>query len=199
MAKIEKDKTVFNRKYLLGLGIPMIMIPGLLLAIRLGMINNIEQLTGYYMIESVFPKSAVVSEVIDGDTIVATSGATIRLLGMNAPDRGKDGYVESKNRLSEMILGKEVWIEYDGYLGDMFGRALGWVWVGCEGLPKFLPHDYMKKFKNNDPDLFDNPDGCLEGKLVNEEIVKIGAGEVIFYKGRGKMKYQARMEKIVTR
>lgn len=39
----------------------------------------------------------------------------------------------------------------------------------------------------------DNPQGCKEGTLVNEEVVKKGLATAVRYKERGELKYEARL------
>jgi hypothetical protein len=46
------------------------------------------------------------------------------------------------------------------------------------------------------PGLVDNPEGCKNGKLVNEEVVKKGFAKPVVYKDRGPTKYQERISKI---
>ena len=41
--------------------------------------------------------------------------------------------------------------------------------------------------------LSENPKGCKNGKLVNEEMVKAGFAKLEFYDGRGELKYQKRI------
>ena len=52
--------------------------------------------SGLYKKESVF-----VTRVIDGDTI-ETENSTIRLLGINTPERGKEYYGEAKDFLKQI-------------------------------------------------------------------------------------------------
>ena len=48
--------------------------------------------------------SAIVSKVIDGDTIKLQNGERVRLLGINTPEMGQPYYEEATNRLKELIL-----------------------------------------------------------------------------------------------
>lgn len=63
----------------------MVMIPGLLLAIALGW-NPAKLITpaNYYTNTNVFPVVGRVDVVEDGDTFTLKSGATVRLLWVNA-------------------------------------------------------------------------------------------------------------------
>lgn len=147
-----------------------------------------------YKNKTLFPQSVVVSNVIDGDTIETKSGVRVRLIGINAPDRGDREYEEAKGRLGEMINNKTVWLEYDRYQDDKNGRILAWIWMDCESTPKFLPSDYMRlSFNRSRPGLTENPQGCKKGKLVQEEMVKAGLAKVKVYKDRGELKYEKRL------
>jgi len=56
------------------------------------------------------------------------------LLGINAPDRGQPYYEESKNRLEELIQGKNVTLEKDVNDVDQYGRLLRYVFLGDENI-----------------------------------------------------------------
>jgi endonuclease YncB( thermonuclease family) len=74
-----------------------------------------------------------VSKVIDGDTIVA-NGEHIRLLGMDADERGYDCYKEAKLKLEEWILDKEVVLEKDVTNKDQYKRLLRYVILDGENI-----------------------------------------------------------------
>jgi len=178
----------------LAMGVPLVLIPGILFTQRIGGLKILTETTNYYASQTVFPKTGVVAGVEDGDTFQLTNGTTVRLLAVNAPDRGEKGYEEAGRALGKLISGRKIWLEYDRYQDDKFGRPLAWVWIGCESTPRFTPAGYMKKSKNSSQEgLRENPAGCKEGKLVNEELVKQSAVELKFYSDRGEMKYQARL------
>jgi len=54
-----------------------------------------------------------VSRVIDGDTFDVTFGERIRLADVDAPEYYEEGYNESKNFLSELVLNKTVYLDID--------------------------------------------------------------------------------------
>jgi endonuclease YncB( thermonuclease family) len=175
--------------------VPGVLIPGLILAMALGWSGNeLYRTQNYYDNELVFPKSAVAGGVIDGDNIYLENGQSVRLIGINAPERGKENFEKAKEKLDSLVTGKKVWLEYDRTQDDQFGRIMAWVWVDCEATPEFLPWDYMRlSYNKSRPGLTDNPEGCKEGKLLNEEMVKAGLAEVLNFKGRGELKYEARI------
>jgi endonuclease YncB( thermonuclease family) len=80
-------------------------------------------------------QSSTVSRIIDGDTIEVTDGSgrkeKVRLIGIDTPERGKCGYDESGDRLSELILNAEVQLVTGGTDDrDRNGRLLRYVDIG---------------------------------------------------------------------
>ncbi|MEM4524406.1 MAG: thermonuclease family protein, partial [Archaeoglobaceae archaeon] len=79
-------------------------------------------------ISSEFERAFVV-EVIDGDTLKLSNGELVRLLGINAPEKGQKFYEEAKERLRELVEGKTVLLEKDKVDRDRYGRLLRYVYV----------------------------------------------------------------------
>ncbi|MBI2013808.1 MAG: thermonuclease family protein [Candidatus Colwellbacteria bacterium] len=73
---------------------------------------------------------AVVTKVIDGDTVVIESGNSVRLLGIDADERGHICYDAAKTRLEELVLMKQVHLESDIEDSDQYGRFLRYIFVG---------------------------------------------------------------------
>ncbi|MEM2605418.1 MAG: thermonuclease family protein [Candidatus Pacearchaeota archaeon] len=73
-------------------------------------------------------EKAIVTKIIDGDTIVIQGGKHVRLLGIDAPEKGKPYYFEAKNYLESKLYLKEVLLESDVENEDQYGRLLRWVW-----------------------------------------------------------------------
>lgn len=74
-------------------------------------------------------QNAVVTKVIDGDTIVVEGGAIIRLIGINTPEKGEPFYSEAKDYLEEKVFMKEVNLESDIENKDQYERYLRYVWI----------------------------------------------------------------------
>jgi len=70
-----------------------------------------------------------VTKVIDGDTIILEDGRKIRLLGIDASERGYPYYNKSKSYLSYLVLDKKVQLESDLVDKDEHGRFLRYVYV----------------------------------------------------------------------
>ena len=74
-----------------------------------------------------------VTHIVDGDTIkVAIDGTieTVRYIGVNAPERGEDGYEDAILVNRRLVDGKHVRMEADRQDTDKYGRKLRYVWVG---------------------------------------------------------------------
>lgn len=158
-------------KFLQKLKIPKVLIPGLIIASALGWTGwqQLKNIKNYYQIRQIFPVKTTVKEVIDGDTIVINNGLTVRLLGIDAPNRGQTGYSEATATLNSLISQKELSLEYDTYQDDKFGRILAYIWIKCS--------DEIKLY-------------CHEDKaLVNEIMLKQGFAKKVIYQDRKKLKY----------
>jgi len=75
--------------------------------------------------------SGRVVRVVDGDTVYVLDGAKnqhkIRLGGIDAPERGQPFGTKSKERMAELVAGKDVAVDW--YKTDRWGRLIGTVRV----------------------------------------------------------------------
>lgn len=172
--------------------VPAVIIPGLLLASALGW-TGWKQLENYKQNKNIFIEFSVAKKVIDGDTFELDSGMTVRLIGVDAPPND----IASTDFLKSLILNKKVWLEYDRYQDDKYGRLLAWIWIDCESKPEFLPADYMHlTYNSSRPGLVENPKGCKQGKLVQEELARKKLVNTVKYKDRGELKYEQRIKNL---
>lgn len=84
--------------------------------------------------------TAKVVNVIDGDTIEVEFNdgerALVRYIGVDTPERGRDGlvdecyYQEATSKNKELVAGKEVRLEKDVSETDQYGRLLRYVYTG---------------------------------------------------------------------
>jgi len=72
---------------------------------------------------------AVVTKVVDGDTVVAAGGDHVRLLGIDADEKGYPCYDAARLRLEELVLGKNVMLESDSEDADQYGRKLRYIFL----------------------------------------------------------------------
>ena len=70
---------------------------------------------------------SICTEVVDGDTFKTADGETIRLEGVNCPEKGQPGWERAKSALEGLILNKMV--RYEGVARDSWGRLVARVWV----------------------------------------------------------------------
>jgi len=193
--KTKKTEKRLTAEWLRKIGLKEVLIAGTIFAVTALGIKDWQKLgPDIHENERVFPETGVVRQVIDGDTFELVNGVRVRMIGINAPDRGESGEDEATKRLGDLVNDRRVWLEYDRYQDDKNGRVLAWIWKSCEGTPRFLPADYMHLTYNQSREgLKDNPVGCKRGKLVQEEMVKSGLAEVEMYKDRGELKYEVRL------
>jgi micrococcal nuclease len=82
--------------------------------------------------------SAVVAQVLDGDTIVLMSGEHVRLVQIDTPEKGTECYGEAASTLTRRLLppGTRARIESDPSLDrvDRYGRELAYVWAGDDNV-----------------------------------------------------------------
>jgi len=94
----------------------------------------------------------LIINVIDGDTL-DINGEIVRLLCVDAPENGGEGYEEAKNHLEYMVFGNVLRVDYYGK--DIYNRSLVYLYV-----------------KNNGRNI-----------LINKEIIENGYGVLYEYNG----------------
>ena len=79
---------------------------------------------------------AIVTRVVDGDTVWLEDGERVRLIGIDAPetdhpDQPQECYAgQATQALRRMVLDRRVRVETDLELRDPFDRLLAYLWVG---------------------------------------------------------------------
>ena len=124
------------------------------------------------------------TKIIDGDTFLIEGGYSVRILGIDADERGYPCYDAAKIGLEELILNKEVRLEKGTKDKDQWCRYLRYVFFGSqnislelvkEGLAvaRFSPEDvkYREKIAQAEKETKDNKVGCKWGerKIVEEK------------------------------
>ncbi len=93
------------------------------------------------------------TKVIDGDTFLIEGGYSVRVLGIDADERGYPCYEAAKNKLEELILNKQVKLEKGVENLDQYCRYLRYVLLGEENtslvlvkqglaVARFSPEDF---------------------------------------------------------
>lgn len=67
-----------------------------------------------------------VARVVDGDTVELASGATVRMLGIDTPERGQCGYAAAADHLRDLVTGQSV-ILSGSAKKDRYGRLVRYV------------------------------------------------------------------------
>lgn len=79
------------------------------------------------------PETKFVSKIIDGDTAII-EGESIRLLGIDADERGNPCYKEAKLRLEQLILEQQVILESDNEDRDQYNRLLRFIFLNSTNI-----------------------------------------------------------------
>lgn len=126
--------------------------------------------------------TTTVKTVIDGDTIILSDGTHVRYLGIDSPEIShlatsnppqgeslKESPLkpnedecfgqEAKKINEDLILGRNVWLEFDANKYDRYGRALAWVHLDPASARGPLKGDPFRNF----------------GETVNLKMVRQGA------------------------
>jgi endonuclease YncB( thermonuclease family) len=75
-------------------------------------------------------RTYLVTRVIDGDTIELGNGETVRLVGIDTPERGECGFDAATNKLASIVLDKRVRLTRSDEDRDRYDRLLRYVNVG---------------------------------------------------------------------
>jgi micrococcal nuclease len=70
-----------------------------------------------------------VTKVIDGDTLDINTSQRIRLSGINTPEIGECYYQEAKDKLTQLTLEKQVYLEKDKTDKGKYGRLLRYIYI----------------------------------------------------------------------
>ena len=92
-------------------------------------------------------QTAFAERVIDGDTI-DIGNESVRLLGINTPERGEQGYEEAKEFLGQLVLGKNVTLEFVGERQDKYGRILAYVFLNNTNINVKMIENGFEQFNN---------------------------------------------------
>lgn len=94
-------------------------------------------ITGHSVVNN-FEGPYNVTYVVDGDTLDINISERIRMSGINTPEHDECYYQEAKDRLKELTLGKDVFLEPDISDRGKYGRLLRYVYVGDVNVNKVL-------------------------------------------------------------
>lgn len=76
------------------------------------------------------PRTYLVSRVVDGDTVELGNGESVRVVGIDTPERGECGYAEATAYMERLVLGKRVRLGMADEDRDRYDRLLRYVDIG---------------------------------------------------------------------
>ncbi len=98
-------------------------------------------------------ENTIVTKVIDGDTVVVEGGYHVRLLGMDADEKGYPCYDQAKTRLEALVLGKTVKLEKDKTDVDQYGRCLRYIFIDNKNVDTQLTAEGLAVARFYEPDV----------------------------------------------
>ena len=87
---------------------------------------------------------ARVSRVIDGDTLQLQNGDIVRLICIDTPEKGEEGFEEATSQLQKLAGNKIVRLEKDVSETDQYGRLLRYVYTYDNGEEVFVNKQMVK-------------------------------------------------------
>lgn len=130
---------------------------------------NVDSLLGRYEVdfnwddetESEWLSTIECNKVIDGDTVKLRDGRTVRLVGVNTPEKGVKGYAASKKFLEKICLDSsvELILKVDSMKPtDKYGRVLGVIYANGRNINKMLLKEGLAEIMYLPPSIFDPHD-----------------------------------------
>lgn len=133
-----------KKKYI----ILIILIIVLIISINYSAINK--ALEGFLLDYEI----AHIDRVIDGDTIVSNE-TSIRLLGINSPERGEIYYTDAKKFLEKLVLNETVRLEFGKDREDKYRRTLAYIYLDRENINlKLIEEGYANFYFPSGRDMY---------------------------------------------
>ena len=111
-----------------------------------------------------------IDRIIDGDTVESNS-TSIRLLGINAPERGEYLYDGAKEFLEDKILNQTVYLKYGKERYDKYNRILAYIFLNNTNINiKLVENGYANYYFYGGKDEYSNEllgawETCMENKI----------------------------------
>jgi len=91
-------------------------------------------------------EKAFVNRVIDGDTLVIHDNESVRLLGINSPEKNEKYYQEAKEFLNKKTLNKTITLKFGKDKHDRYGRLLAYVFFDGKNINLELVEEGLANF-----------------------------------------------------
>lgn len=98
-------------------------------------------------------QNTIVTKVIDGDTVVVEGGWHVRLLGMDADEKGYPCYDQARIGLENLVLGKNVMLQKDVSDVDQYGRCLRYIFINNINVDAQLVKEGLAVARFYEPDV----------------------------------------------
>lgn len=117
------------------------------------------------------PQDTLVVRVIDGDTVDMAGGERVRLIGIDAPERGDAYYEVAATRLRELLQGKVVELRSDTADRDEYGRLLRYVYLDGVLINELMVREgYATQFPYGEDRMFQNEIAAAEDAAKAEGL-----------------------------
>ncbi len=142
--------------------------------------------------ECLAPEEALVTKIIDGDTIIVEGGFNVRLLGIDSDEKGYPCYGEASKRIEELILNKKVRLEKDITDVDQYQRCLRYVFLGSQNVGLELVKEGLAIARFYEPDVkYKEEIVAAERMAVDDKIgCKWSGTKPIAQEGESKTSFQ---------
>lgn len=111
-----------------------------------------------------------VDRVIDGDTI-ESNRTSIRLLGINAPERGELYYEEAKEFLESIILNKTVILKFGKDRYDKYDRTLAYIFLNNKNINlELVENGFANYYFPSGKDIYYSEFSNAWEKCINKNI-----------------------------
>ena len=112
-----------------------------------------------------------VTRIIDGDTIEVNENISVRLLGINSPERGEEYYNEAKEFLENKILKKKVKLKFGKNKFDKYKRILAYVYFENKNINlDLVENGFANYYFPSGKDIFYNDFVNSWGSCIDKEI-----------------------------
>lgn len=84
------------------------------------------------------PQTGIVKEVYDGDTVLLSTGQSVRYLGIDTTEIGEEFHGKASELNRSLVMGKKIRLVYDKETVDKYKRLLAYVFVTVDGKEIFV-------------------------------------------------------------